>query len=139
MSLTENLKLRCPISDCRVIKVKSGTAMGGAITAGTVKVISGVLGIALDDIAVDVSNNSVAESIWIVYAPKIQVTKVADTSRTWTAGKKLYHNGTAFTDLSTNLACCGYALSEQLATDVTGLMCFMGDNIAITADINATA
>lgn len=137
MSLTENFKLRCPLGECRTINLPLGTAMGGAITAGTPKIFSGVLAIALDNVAVDGSNNSTHSSVWVTYAPKIQVTKVANTGRTWAVGQKLYYNATAFTDLATNLGCCGYSLEAKLATDVTGLMCFIGDNIAITPDITA--
>jgi len=132
-SLTELFKLRCPLSECRAIKIAKGVAMGGAITAGTVKQFGDCLAIAVDDVPVDVSNNSTVESVWVTYAPKVEVAKVAHaTARPWVAGDALYYDGvqTAFTDLSTNLARCGFAIEAALSTATSGLMCFIGDLIA---------
>jgi len=133
------LKLRCSLDECRTIKIPAGTAMGAAITAGAVKVWSEIIAIAFEDVAVDSSNDSVADSVWIVYAPKIVVVKDADTGLTWSVGEKVYYNGTDFTGLVTNLAPVGYALETKLATDTSGMICFMGDNIAVTPDIAAGA
>lgn len=136
MSLTEKLKLRCEIMECNTVTLPAGTAMGGAIDAGTPKVFNDVLAIAITDVAVDDSDDSVDKSEWITRAPKIEVDRDTGDSA-WSVGSLVYYNGTNFTTTSTNLNACGIVVEPAGTDDSTGVIRFVGDNISVgTPDID---
>lgn len=140
MALTELFKLRCPLADCRKVVIPSGTAMGGAISAGDLKVFNNILCFAVDDVPVDDSNDSTKASTWITYAPVVEVARNTGDSA-WSVGAKVYYDSTNgyFTTTGTNLAEVGY-VREAAATDAeTGIICFMGDDLGTTPDVDSAA
>ena len=76
------LKLRCPLSQCKTVKV---TAPSGGLTAGQFYATAGLVGIILEDIA------ELEVGVMVYSAPKILVPKVVATVQVFAVGTKVYY------------------------------------------------
>ena len=104
------LVLRCPLSACKTVKF---TAPSGGKVAGEFYVIAGLVGIVLADV------DEGEEGVLIYSAPKIIVTKVAETIQVFAVGTKVYY--VASSTKKATVASTGNTLIGRATEVATGL------------------
>jgi len=137
-SLTEELKLRCPLSECRSIVLPTGTDLttvqtAHVVPAGAVLCVGGVVCMSLEEITVTAAAElTTAPTVWLTFAPKVIVTKT--DSQAWPLGQPVYHDEdddceTFDIAKDTTLKAIGYVLEAVANTAglTEGLICFQGD------------
>ncbi len=156
------VKLRCPIEQCRTIRIPAGTDMTAVLgVAGTAAIVNGetckagrwfvmtnLVGIILNDISVTAGAKTSAEDgVLLVYAPRINLPKsVTATIGVFTNGDSLYWDNTASIHNLANtlngsgtpgspgtLSVIGYSLAAAAQTITTVDICLMGDRLEYLA------